>query len=99
MKLTRKPPILPVSRRLFLGGIAAAVQAAVANPMDNARSKVNKLARGPLKPGAEMMRHWNAVAVDAVGLDHTPPAAGENRVAGEQLGPGRSSWAMAIVHA
>jgi hypothetical protein len=42
--------------------------------------------------------YWNAVAVDASGLDHTPVAAGENRVFGEQLGPGRSSRAMAIVH-
>ena len=41
---------------------------------------------------------WNKVAVDASGLDHTPVAAGENRVFGHQLGPGRSSRAMAIVH-
>lgn len=44
------------------------------------------------------LRYWNQVAVDASGLDHTPPAAGESRVFGEQLGPGRSSRAMAIVH-
>src|SRR5207237_7548139 len=30
--------------------------------------------------------------------EHTPVAFGENRVFGEQLGPGRSSRAMAIVH-
>jgi hypothetical protein len=41
---------------------------------------------------------WNAIAIDASGLDHTPVAPGENRVFGEQLGPGRSSRAMAIVH-
>ena len=34
------------------------------------------------------LRDWNAVAIDASGLDHTPVAAGENRVFGEQLGPG-----------
>jgi hypothetical protein len=44
------------------------------------------------------LRFWNRVAVDASGLDHTPVAPGENRVFGEQLGPGRSSRAMAIVH-
>src|SRR5262245_23348192 len=44
------------------------------------------------------LRHWNAIAIDASGLDHTPVAPGENRVFGEQLGPGRSSKAMAIVH-
>lgn len=41
---------------------------------------------------------WNEIAIDASGLDHTPPAAGENRVSGEQLGPGRASRAMAITH-
>jgi hypothetical protein len=50
-------------------------------------------------PGAMgALRHWNAVALDATGLDHTPPASGETRVFGEQLGPGRASRAMAIVH-
>ncbi|MGH8242197.1 MAG: vanadium-dependent haloperoxidase [Steroidobacteraceae bacterium] len=47
---------------------------------------------------ADTLRYWNQVAVDASGLDHTPPAPGEDRVFGEQLGPGRSSWAMAVVH-
>lgn len=42
--------------------------------------------------------HWNRIAIDASGLDHTPPAPGENRAFGEQLGPGRASRAMAIVH-
>jgi len=44
------------------------------------------------------LRYWNQVAIDASGLDHTPVAPGETRVFGEQLGPGRSSRAMAIVH-
>src|SRR5262245_26583703 len=42
--------------------------------------------------------HWNEVAVNASGLDHTPVAAGDTRVFGEQIGPGRSARAMAIVH-
>jgi hypothetical protein len=45
-----------------------------------------------------MTRHWNEVAIDASGLDHTPVANGEARVFGEQLGPARASRAMAIVH-
>src|SRR6185369_1415558 len=50
-------------------------------------------------PGAiETLRYWNQIAIDATGLDHTPPAAGETRGFGEQLGPGRASRAMAIVH-
>jgi hypothetical protein len=44
------------------------------------------------------VHHWNVVAVNASGLDHTPVTAGENRVFGEQLGPTRASRAMAIVH-
>lgn len=47
---------------------------------------------------ADTLRLWNQVAIDASGLDHTPPAEGEEREFGEQLGPGRASWAMAIVH-
>ena len=51
------------------------------------------------RPGAlESLRHWNEVALDATGLDHTPTTPGERRVFGEQFGPGRSSRAMAIVH-
>jgi hypothetical protein len=46
----------------------------------------------------DSIHRWNRVAIDATGLDHTPPAPGENRAFGEQLGPGRSSRAMAIVH-
>lgn len=45
-----------------------------------------------------MVHHWNGVAIDASGLDHTPVASGEVRVFGEQLGPARASRAMAIVH-
>src|SRR5438552_9498476 len=45
-----------------------------------------------------MVRHWNKVAIDASGLDHTPVANGETRVFGEQLGPARASLAMASIH-
>jgi hypothetical protein len=47
---------------------------------------------------SDVVRRWNAIAVDASGLDHTPVTPGETRTAGEQLGPGRASRAMAIVH-
>jgi hypothetical protein len=46
---------------------------------------------------AERLRHWNQIAIDASGIDHTPPPPGENRVWGEQLGPTRASRAIAIV--
>jgi hypothetical protein len=51
---------------------------------------------GP-RPG-NVVQRWNAIAIDASGLDHTPVADGEDRVFGEQIGPGRASRAMAIVH-
>jgi len=44
------------------------------------------------------VHHWNQIAIDASGLDHTPVQPGENRVFGEQFGPTRASRAMAIVH-
>ena len=44
------------------------------------------------------LHHWNEVAINASGLDHTPVAPSENRVFGEQYGPTRASRAMAIVH-
>jgi hypothetical protein len=52
---------------------------------------------------AGTFRYWNQIAVDASGLDHTPVEPGPveeppGRVFGEQLGPGRSARAMAIVH-
>ena len=52
---------------------------------------------------ADTFRYWNQIAIDASGLDHTPVEPGPveeppSRVFGEQLGPTRSSRAIAIVH-
>jgi hypothetical protein len=44
------------------------------------------------------VKRWNRIAIDASGLDHTPPGPTESRAFGEQIGPGRSSRAIAIVH-
>ncbi len=60
------------------------------------RLKSAELVTNLLACKADVLR-WNKIAIDALGLDHTPPAAGENRVFGEQLGPGRSSRVMAMV--
>lgn len=50
-------------------------------------------------PQLRMMVKWcNQVAIDTSGLDHTPLQEGEDRVFGHQLGPHRSSRAMAMVH-
>ena len=50
------------------------------------------------KNALDSIHRWNAIAVNASGLDHTPVAPGEVRTFGEQLGPGRASRAMAIIH-
>src|SRR5512133_3286708 len=56
--------------------------------------------RPPAEPmqGLDSLHRWNVIAINASGLDHTPVAPGENRIFGEQFGPGRASRAMAIVH-
>ena len=69
---------------------------AVFGPLFHPRSGVPPLV-GP-RQGLDSLHRWNTIALNATGLDHTPVAPGENRVFGEQLGPGRSSRAMAIVH-
>jgi hypothetical protein len=53
---------------------------------------------GSPNSGLSPVRRWNQIANDASGLDHTPVRPGENRVFGEQIGPCRSSRAMAIAH-
>lgn len=47
---------------------------------------------------AAILAQWNQIAVDASGMDHTPVPFGDPRIFGEQVGPGRASRAMAIVH-
>jgi hypothetical protein len=41
---------------------------------------------------------WNEIALDTTAIDETPVQPGEHRIFGEQLGPHRTSRAMAIVH-
>ena len=54
--------------------------------------------RHPFDAVDNAIRRWNRIAIDTSGVDHTPVATGESRVFGEQLGPGRSARALAIVH-
>jgi hypothetical protein len=48
-------------------------------------------------PRARLLR-WHEISMAATALDHTPAPAGDPRVFREQLGPHRSSRALAIVH-
>ncbi len=66
-----------------------------------ARATHPPVPRPPRTPAGatSWLHHWNTVAIDASGVDHTPLAPGDTaRVFGEQLGPTRASRAMAIVH-
>src|SRR5688500_2779622 len=54
--------------------------------------------RHGLRQGLDSVRRWNQISIDASGFDHTPVVSGENRIFGEQIGPGRAARAIAIVH-
>jgi hypothetical protein len=107
MSLQRKTTILIVSILvLSVAGVAGMRQISRARKADNtwgARFRVQPqadnvqfvLGAGSPPTG---IRHWNAIAIDASGLDHKPVAPGEVRTFGEQLGPGRAACAIAIVH-
>lgn len=60
----------------------------------------NAEAAQPIAPNLTLdtLHRWNQISINASGLDHTPLAPGETRTFGEQLGPGRASRAVAIVH-
>src|SRR5213594_3630610 len=58
--------------------------------LDAQGQALNASPRQSPRQGLDSVRHWNQIAIDASGFDH----AG----AREQLGPGRASRAMAIVH-
>jgi hypothetical protein len=83
---------------------SAAEPAAGPEEVYGARVQASPVAVAPLaaerrsSQAVDGFRYWNQVAVDASGLDHTPVTAVETRRFGEQLGPGRSARAMAIVH-
>jgi hypothetical protein len=78
------------------GGVRAAL-GPLFNP-EAVRSGAARHSRRHWAAAESAVRRWNDVAIDTSGIDHTPVAANETRVFGEQLGPGRSARAMAIVH-
>lgn len=45
-----------------------------------------------------MLLHWNEMAIDTSGVDHNLPPGLSTLAVREQMGPGRASRAMAIVH-
>jgi hypothetical protein len=105
---SRRDPALPLVSILLALAVGAPVSAG--DSRRDARDAFGPfLDEGARRrPEREQSRHgdratswlhrWNSIAIDASGLDHTPVAPGEDRVFGEQLGPGRAARAMAIVH-
>src|SRR6266850_49768 len=67
-------------------------------PRYEAAPRQREFSRDRQRSAIDFVRHWNEIAIDASGLDHTPVAIDETRVFGEQFGPTRSSRAIAIVH-
>jgi len=89
--------ILTFALSAFAGGVSDGHHDAYGPLYTVAPQLDSAIRQGPRK-GLDAVRRWNPITIDGIGLDHTPPALGENRVWKEQLGPGRASRAMAIVH-
>lgn len=70
----------------------------VFGPRDNTSPQFHRVPGTRTPPGVNSIRRWNEIAINSSGLDHTSVAPGESRVFGEQFGPARASWGMAIVH-
>ena len=82
--------MLSVMVSLLAAGGATARGDRTAADLLGSRFDPGNTSRPPRRPDrapANAVEHWNRVAIDASGLDHTPPAAGEVRVYGEQFGP------------
>jgi hypothetical protein len=92
---------LALSLPAWAGGLPGGMRDALGPHLDAAPEHRDARVRRSPPSGARRtswVRHWNEIALDASGLDHAPLAPGEDRVFGEQFGPGRSSRALAIVH-
>src|SRR5437762_6086770 len=99
LQLMKTSPLILLCLTLcaFAGGPADSLRDAFGPLYEAAAHRSVSPRRGPRK-GLDSVRRWNEIAINASGLDHTPAAPGESRVFGEQLGPCRSSRALAIVH-
>jgi hypothetical protein len=93
--------LLTLTVSAWAGGFPGRVRDTLGPLFDAAPSRRTVPRPHSTHDGAEAMhqlRHWNEMAMNASGLDHTPVTPGEDRIFGEQYGPTRASRAMAIVH-
>jgi hypothetical protein len=98
----KKLKLIVMTLAILVPGLAGSARAQQSNrsitDVWGQRYKVRPHDRPNKRNSLKQVLRWNEIAINASGLDHTPVAPGENRVFGEQLGPGRASRAMAIVH-
>lgn len=99
----------PIAVLVVLGAVAGAAAARQPDTFERWWGRVSAprttgrttdIARGQANPSTALgtLRHWNSIAIDSTGLDHSPEGVGDPHTFGHHLGPGRSSRAMAIVH-
>ncbi|MBI3847454.1 MAG: phosphatase PAP2 family protein [Planctomycetes bacterium] len=90
--------VLDRKRRLGRGASAAALAATIALSACSGGGGGGSSTSTQQTDATATLKHWNRIAMDATGLDHTPVAPGETRTFGEQFGPCRAARAEAIVH-
>lgn len=108
MKTLQHPKLLALAGTVtiaFVSQLAAAPNVGDLKDYLGPQFRANQLKVSPTptiatesNSAASVLAHWNQIAIDASGLDHTPVAAGDPRIFGEQIGPARASRAVAIVH-
>src|SRR5215813_12676139 len=85
---------------VWAGGFSRGINDAL-GPRYNVAPQRHAVPKHPPQHGVgpiAQLHHWNEIAINVSGLDHTAVRPGEQRVFGEQFGPGRASRAMSIVH-
>jgi hypothetical protein len=89
---------IPVtSSEAALGPVRALSSARISTALEAEKTEAQIVLDAAPNAKRETVLRWNRIAIDATGVDHTPVQPGEIRSYGEQLGPGRSARALAIV--
>src|SRR6267143_307878 len=74
--LNRREFCLTLALCAFVGGLPDA-QGQALGPLYQAAPHLDASPRHGPQQGRDSVRRWNQIAIDASGLDHTPPAPGE----------------------
>ena len=87
----KMPVLLALVTTLCFPASSPQLRAQAVGPLFKAAPNLDAGAQHESRKQIDAFRRWNQAAVDASGLDHTPGFH-------QELGPGRSARAMAIVH-